>query len=176
MHFLAEKAVIKLGIVGFKVSRGWLTNFKKRHRLKYTRLHREGASSVDKRPDVVEKLEELRQELADYEPQFVFNMDEIVVEDDCKRVTDSVKNRKSSARTKIDKSRVTIIICYNSTGTIKIKAGIFGKSKRLRAFACLVHESKEGEDKQDCVQRLVQHSVQSKNRKSDKKAHSSCCG
>jgi len=65
----------ELGIENFKASEGWLDNFKERHSIKF-RSEQGEAAAVDM--EVVENWQQtlLRDALANYSPDDVFNADE----------------------------------------------------------------------------------------------------
>ena len=114
----------------FKLSNGWLHNFKQRHGIKQYTMHGE-SGSVD-----TTMLAKDRQELAalieQYEPQYVYNMDETGLfyrmQPSKSLATKEILGKKK------DKERVTVALCCNLDGSDKIYLVVIGRSKNPRCF------------------------------------------
>ncbi|XP_041364446.1 tigger transposable element-derived protein 6-like [Gigantopelta aegis] len=109
---------------------GWLPRFKSRHNVAKHVYERE-AASPDKNA-VVSGREELKKVLKDYAPEDVFNMDEtglfFKLGPNYTLASKPVKGVKRS------KDGITVALCANSTGDIKIKPFVIAKARRPRCF------------------------------------------
>ena len=117
----------------FKASWCWYGKFKKRKGLNQKALHGEGGEVDQNDPNTLAALELLYQEIARYDPEDVYNMDEtglffrvlpkytvLLPEEDIK----TARGRKNA------KERVTLVACANATGTHKIPLCMIGKPKK----------------------------------------------
>jgi hypothetical protein len=74
---LIEKAQTvgdQLGVRDFAYSKSWLTRFKSRHNIKSYKVH--GESSSADMTLVSDGIEKLKQYLARYDPEYIYNVDE----------------------------------------------------------------------------------------------------
>ncbi|XP_033755738.1 tigger transposable element-derived protein 6-like [Pecten maximus] len=121
----------ELGITDFQYSNGWLLRFKTRHEIASKIISGESAG-IDKkliddgRSKAIEAMES-------YDLDNVFNVDETglyykMLPDRSLCTADSTKGIKKS------KDRVTVSLCCNATGTIKLKPFVIGKSRTPRCF------------------------------------------
>ena len=114
-----------------KFSNGWLEGFKKRYRIrKYVRHGDAGSVNLD---DVESQLMEIREMLAPYDNDDIYNMDESALywkaSPDATLATESTPGGKSS------KARITINLCCNSTGNHRLLPWYIGTSMKPRCFS-----------------------------------------
>ncbi|XP_046564291.1 tigger transposable element-derived protein 6-like [Haliotis rubra] len=120
----------KLGINDFGYSRGWLYRFKSRHQIKKQNYQGE-AASADKNA-VVKGREELKSVLKNYDEDDIFNLDETGLF--YKLGPNHTLASKKTPGVKKSKERVTVALCCNATGTIKVKPFMIGKFRRPHCF------------------------------------------
>jgi len=116
----------------FKASWGWYEKFRKRWGLKSVLLHGEGADVDKENPELLVALEKLYQLIGEYDPNWVFNMDEtglffrllprysVLLPDE--DVSTSRGKKKS-------KERVSLAVCCNASGTERLPVTMISKSK-----------------------------------------------
>lgn len=124
----------KLGITAFNFSNGWLEKFKKRNRIKSYVLHGE-SGSVNKQ-SLNDCLMAVKAKICNYDDDNVFNMDETALFYDY-RGDRSLSINSLTEGTKQSKTRITIALCTNASGSEKRKMIIIGKAKKPRAFKSL---------------------------------------
>jgi len=111
-------------------SQGWLEKFKDRHEIKSFR--RFGESSALDMEAVGAALPDIRAVVDAYANKDVFNIDETGLcwrlQADNSLVTHQLEGRK------INKERITLIICVNSDSSEKIPLTIIGKHLNPRCF------------------------------------------
>jgi len=150
LRFVKEKALElaeMLEIEGFKASDHWLENFKNRHEIKF-RTEQGEAAAVDQ--EVVTTWQEtvLREALAKYSADDVFNADEtglfwrlmpnktLAFKGNFYKEFNAyfcILGEKCSGGKK-SKERVTVLIGSNASGTDKLPLFMIGKSAKPRAF------------------------------------------
>lgn len=119
----------------FAASDGWFYRWKKRHGVHFLSVCGEKLSA---NPDAAEQWKSELEDLIKKEglqPEQVYNMDETGL--NYKRLPDKTfarNNEKSAAGFKMNKERVTVAVCSNSSGTHKLPLLVIGKSKKPRAF------------------------------------------
>ena len=113
-----------------KFSVGWLNVFKSRHAIKEYRRTGE-AASVDHQA-LHEALLNLHQTLDPYHLNNIFNMDETALY--WKMTPDGTLATEAQAGTKLEKARITVNFCCNSSGTEKLQPWFIGKARTPRAF------------------------------------------
>lgn len=116
----------------FKASKGWFDRFVSRKSLRSFNLHGE-AASIDINVDSIQnRLQELRDIIAEYEPRDVFNLDEtgLFYNQIIKRTY--AKERISG--TKIRKERITVVLMCNADGSFKFDPVFIGKAEKPRCF------------------------------------------
>ncbi|CAB5315530.1 unnamed protein product [Rhizophagus irregularis] len=109
-------------------SNGWLHKFKKRNNIHKYCIHRESESApLASLPKERTRLQEI---LGRYSPDCIYNIDETGL---FYRMSPSetLSTKPVSGRKK-DKSRVTVLLGVNVTGTDKLKPWLIGNSKRPR--------------------------------------------
>ncbi|XP_072142094.1 tigger transposable element-derived protein 4-like [Dermacentor andersoni] len=129
----ARTLAAMLGIDDFVSSDGWLTRFKDRHDLVFKSVCGEKAS-VNQETCATWKDGKLREYLAEYRPEDIFNADETALfyqllpektltfkDDDC-------------AGGKRSKERVSVLIATNMTGTERCRLLVIGKAAKPRCF------------------------------------------
>ena len=119
-----------LYIQDFSYSRGWLQRFKKRHTISFHKSHGEADSA---NPVIVaEGRLQLKEDLKDYNPNDIYNMDETGLfyrlQPNSTLATGPISGKKKQ------KDRITVTLCTNATGTDKLKPLVIGKSARPRSF------------------------------------------
>lgn len=111
-------------------SEGWLDNFKKRWGLRVFRSH--GESGDADNDALEERMPKLREILASYACEDIFNADECglfySMAPDKTIATHALPGRKKV------KDRLTFMPCCNATGTEKLELVVIGKSVRPRVF------------------------------------------
>ena len=70
----ATKFASEMGVADFKASKGWLHRFLNRYGFEHINLHGKGGD-VDQRK-YQERIAEIREQLAGFDLEFIFNMDE----------------------------------------------------------------------------------------------------
>jgi hypothetical protein len=116
----------------FKASWQWLSCFRTRQGLQKMLLHGEGAEVDKNDPELLSALEELYSIIAQYNPENVYNMDEIgLFFRLLPRYPILMPNEdiSSTRGKKKAKDRVSLIVCANAFGTHKIPYVMIGKSK-----------------------------------------------
>jgi hypothetical protein len=137
----AKVVANQLGITDFNASNGWFTRWLWRFNIgKSVKLHGEAADI-----DLIEaesKMSVIREQLADagYKPENVFNMDETGLYYRClpdrSYILTSGDERQIGRGTKAMKAkdRLTLVLCFNATGTCKISPSLVGTSKQPQCF------------------------------------------
>jgi hypothetical protein len=94
-------------------------------------LHGEGAEVDKNDPKLLSALEELYSIIAQYDPENVYNMDEIglffrlLPKYSIMMPNEDIRGKKKA------KDRVSLIVCANTSGTHKIPCVMIGKPKEL---------------------------------------------
>ncbi|XP_023214516.1 jerky protein homolog-like [Centruroides sculpturatus] len=119
----------------FKATNGWLMRFKSRHGIRHFNIRGEKLSADT---EIAEQLKEFFKNMIDqkvYKKANIYNADETGLYWK-KMPTKSVisKNEMSAPGFKASKSRVTVMVCGNATGTHRLPLLIIGKSKNPRCF------------------------------------------
>ena len=111
-------------------SNGWLDRFKKRNNIKRYRIHGESGSAP--LANLPEEREKLRQLLSRFSPDQIYNIDEIGLY--YRMAPNQTLSTKPVLGQKKDKTRVTVLLGVNATGTDKLKPWVIGNAKRPRPF------------------------------------------
>ncbi|ESO94078.1 hypothetical protein LOTGIDRAFT_83307, partial [Lottia gigantea] len=128
---LIEKAKdigTKLNVTDFAYSRGWLARFKTRHSI--VRCHFKGEAVSENKTTDIKGEEKLNSVLADYTDENIFNIDET----DLLFKLGPTYTLASVSSVKCSKERITVALCANATGTMKIKPFVIGKTRRPHSF------------------------------------------
>jgi hypothetical protein len=142
----AEETATKLNIE-FKPSNGWIDRFKKCSGLVYRKVCGE-TNSVNPEEVVASKDTTLQHLMAKYSHKDIFNADEFGLF--YNMLPDKTYTFKggSCKGVKVNKERITVLICGNLDGTEKLPFLVTGKSKQPRCFRntkllpCTYHHSK----------------------------------
>ncbi len=120
----------KNGLSEIQGSRGWLEKFKTRHKLKARKIYGESFKENPNNHD--DFLTELLGEIEKYGEENVYNADEIGFF--YKLIPSRSICKRSKAGFKILKNRVSVLLCSNMTGTVKMKPLMVGKSAKPHCF------------------------------------------
>jgi DDE superfamily endonuclease/Tc5 transposase DNA-binding domain len=115
-----------------KWSNGWLEKFKRRHKIKEYVHHGEAGSAPIDSPEIVAKMENIRNICAQYHPRDIFNMDETGLY--WKRIPDRSLATESQSGIKKSKDRITLALTANGDGTEKLLPWVIARSKNPRCF------------------------------------------
>ena len=113
---------------GFTATDGWLSRFKDRYGLKSYRLHGE-AASVDV-GSIPAAIEQLQAKLDGYHPNDIFNADETGLF--FRMLPNQTLATGRQKGIKSDKTRVTVLLAANATGTQKLKPLVIGTATQPR--------------------------------------------
>lgn len=119
----------------FRASRGWISNFRKRHGLRALKVCGEKLSNDQDAVDpfliaFANKIKELN-----LEPTQIYNADESALYWKMLPEKTLVRSQEKTAPgRKISKERVTFLACCNADGSQKLKLLVIGKAKNPRAF------------------------------------------
>lgn len=114
----------------FTRSNGWLASFKTRHGLRQRKLNGEAASADPESAE--EERNRLRPILAQFAPHDRFNVDESGFF--FRQLYSYALGSSEMSGKKLDKTRVTILVGTNQTGTEKLKLLFIGKAAQPRCF------------------------------------------
>ncbi|CAN0330486.1 unnamed protein product [Ectocarpus sp. 4 AP-2014] len=138
----ATKIAAQVNKTDFKATNGWLHRFLKRYNYTHVNLHGE-AGDVDT-AKVAEEIERIREQLKEFDIEFIFNMDETGLFYRCfprgtyvsREETAAGVNSKTARGSKAMKAkdRCTVIACGNVTGSLMVPLAIIGTSKQPMVF------------------------------------------
>lgn len=138
----ATKIAAQMKKTDFKATNGWLHRFLKRYNYTHVNLHGE-AGDVDK-AKVAEEIERIREQLKEFDVEFIFNMDETGFFYRCfprgtyvpREETAAGVNSKTARGSKAMKAkdRCTVVACGNVTGSLMVPLAIIGSSKNPMVF------------------------------------------
>jgi DDE superfamily endonuclease/Tc5 transposase DNA-binding domain len=114
----------------FKFSNGWYELFAKRHGFKGITLH--GESGDAQMEGTEERIAEIKTKIASYPPDDVYNMDETAYLYNLAPDKTIARNQMEGA--KKDKTRLTIAVTCNATGTDRVELLILGHAEKPRCF------------------------------------------
>lgn len=117
-------------ISDFKASNGWQDHFRRRSGFHMHRYHGQ-AGSTDSQL-IEEGRSRLKEKIAEYAPQDVYNMDETALMYSSSPTTTLTRN--SAAGVKGDKTRITVALWVNSDGSDKRELLFIGTHEKLRCF------------------------------------------
>ncbi|CAG8661162.1 26969_t:CDS:2, partial [Gigaspora margarita] len=116
-----------------KFSNGWIANYKKRNSLHQYKLHGEAASvPLESLPNERIKLQNL---LSQYELENVYNADETGLF--YRMLPNQTLAKRPVAKSKQDKSQVTVLLAINATGSHKLQPLVIGHSKKPQSFSSI---------------------------------------
>jgi hypothetical protein len=110
-------------------SDGWLTRFKTRHSLRYHSFHGESASVPASIHDEMKPIQAICDQ---YQPQDIYNMDETGLY--WRRMPNGGLSTDSHAGQKKDKTRISIAVATNATGSDRLPLWLIGTAKTPRAL------------------------------------------
>ena len=116
--------------LALKFSNGWLEKFNKRHSFSQHLAHGE-AGSVDQQA-LQQELPAIKHLIQQFSPEDVFNADETALFY-CNPPVKTIASRSVSG-IKRNKTRFTILLACNSTGSEKLEPFFIGKAKQPRPF------------------------------------------
>lgn len=135
----AERYALRMNIIdSFKVSEGWLARFKDRHGLVFKTVCGE-RGEVDEQVVKDWQNVQLKEHVAAYDPNDVFNADETALF--FKALPDKTITFKGDPCTggKRSKERVTVLLAANMTGTERLPLLVIGKALKPRCFYNIKH-------------------------------------
>ncbi|XP_015119438.1 jerky protein homolog-like [Diachasma alloeum] len=121
------------GTKEFVASPGWLTRWKERHGVKFVTIAGEKLSAdVEGANEYREEFKEIRAEEGVCSHQ-IFNCDETGL-NFRKMPTKTLSTQSSAPGLKVQKERLTVLVCSNVSGTFKLPLVVLGKSAKPRAL------------------------------------------
>jgi hypothetical protein len=105
-------------------SEGWLTRFKQRHSLRYYTFHGEAASVLS---SIHEDIKPIRAIYDQYDLKDIYNMDETGLY--WRRMPNRGLSKEKIARQKRDKTRISIVVTINATGSDRLPLWLIGEAK-----------------------------------------------
>ncbi|CAB1119906.1 unnamed protein product [Ectocarpus sp. CCAP 1310/34] len=130
------------GKTNFKAANVWLHGFLKRYSFTHVHLHG-GAGDVDKQK-VAEEIERIREQLQEFDVEFIFNMDETglffrcfprgtyVTRGEAAAGVNSKTARGSKAMKATD--LCTVVACCNTTGSLMVPLAVISTSEKTMVF------------------------------------------
>ena len=110
-------------------SDGWLTRFKARYHIQHYRQHGEGAAVP---ASAESEMAEIRKKVAGYAKENVYNMDETGLF--WRMAPNQGLATKRQPGIKRDKSRISLVMCTNATGTDRLRVWVIGNAKKPRSL------------------------------------------
>jgi hypothetical protein len=110
-------------------SDGWLTRFKNRYSIRWHTFHGEAASGSD---SIHEEMKAVQAICDRYQPEDIYNMDETGLY--WRRMPNGGLSSEGRAGQKRDKTRITIAIATNATGSDRLPLWVIGTAKTPRAL------------------------------------------
>jgi len=126
----AREIATELGVDGFVGSPGFIQRWASRHRLNSVKLWGQAGSAAEAVRQRERRMAEIRSELATYDPENIYNMDETGLQYQClPSQTYNAAGRRRRVRgskAMTAKDRVTLVLACNATGSHKIPVAIIG--------------------------------------------------
>lgn len=107
----------------------WITRFKQRHSLRYHTFHGEAASVPASIHDAMKPIQAICDQ---YQPKDIYNMDETGLF--WRQMPNGGLSKDGHAGQKRDKTRVTIAVATNATGSDRLPLWLVGTTKTPRAL------------------------------------------
>lgn len=129
----AKDFAFLMGVTDFQASSGWLHRFRDRYKISWNIV-----SGEERDADVAAaekwKVDKLNSILDSYSPDDIFNGDETAYF--YKLLPNKTMSYKGDKCTggKKSKERLSVLFCCNSTGTMKLRPLVIGKSNKPRCF------------------------------------------
>lgn len=122
----------------FAASTRWLDSFIVRHRLRSEAPHNQAGSKSA--AAIASDMGEIRRTCGDYDPDCIFNMDEtcLLYRLLPNRSFLAPQENRQTARSAEDmgaKERLTVIVCANASGTLKMPLALIGRCKQPTCFS-----------------------------------------
>ncbi|GBB95677.1 hypothetical protein RclHR1_25910001 [Rhizophagus clarus] len=118
-----------MNIEGFTGSVRWLNNFKKRHNIKQYNKHGEARSGPSEE-ELAKEREKLQELISNFDLEDVFNYDETGLYWELE--PSKTLSTGPLSGTKKSKNRVTLLLTFNATGSIKLPALFIHKHQTPR--------------------------------------------
>jgi len=119
----------------FRASNGWLRNFKKRYGIRSLNIQGERLSADSEAAKEFTKTLKDIIKVENYSEDFIYNADETgLYWKSFPKKTLTLSTEKSAPGYKVNKQRVTLMICSNATGLHKVPLTMIGKYKNPRCF------------------------------------------
>lgn len=117
----------------FVASQGWLRNFRRRYNIRRASLYGERLSADKESAEIFkEKFSKISNR---YNPNYIFNADETgLYFKNLDNISFITNDEDNSSFYKKNKERLTLLVCPNLTGTIRIPILVIGRSKNPRCF------------------------------------------
>jgi len=126
----AREIATDLGVEGFVGSPGFIQRWASRHRLKSVKLWGQAGSAAEAVRKGERRMAEIRSDLADYDPENIYNMDETGLQYRClpsrTYIAAGRRRRVRGSKAMKAKDRVTLVLACNATGSHKIPVAIIG--------------------------------------------------
>lgn len=135
---IQEKAKMLSGLMGeegegFKASAGWLEKWKNRYGVRQVNVCGEKLSADVDAADIFKT--EMHEFMQGYSKDQIFNADETGLNFKMlPKKSLASRNEKSAPGHKMNKQRVTVLLCSNASGTHRLRPMCIGKSKKPRAL------------------------------------------
>eukprot|EP00168_Porphyra_purpurea_P018752 TRINITY_DN7135_c0_g1_i1.p1 TRINITY_DN7135_c0_g1~~TRINITY_DN7135_c0_g1_i1.p1 ORF type:complete len:534 (-),score=5.13 TRINITY_DN7135_c0_g1_i1:258-1859(-) len=128
----ARDIAADLGVQGFAGSPGFIQRWASRHRLKSVKLWGQAGSAEEAVRLGERRMAEIREELAAYDPEHIYNMDETGLQYRClpsrPDISAGRRRRVRGSKAMKAKDRVTLVLACNATGSHKIPVAIIGSA------------------------------------------------
>ncbi|OKP10331.1 CENP-B protein 2 -like protein [Penicillium subrubescens] len=124
-----KKIPVYAELPGPLFSDGWLTRFKKRHSIRYHTFHGEAASVP---ASIHDEMKPIKAICDQYQPDDIYNMDETGLF--WRRMPNGGLSTDGHAGQKRDKTRITIAVATNATGSDRMPLWLIGTAKTPRAL------------------------------------------
>ena len=121
------------GIQDFKASNGWLDAFRKRNNISFKNVNGE-AGLVDNSLIQNYKKVVLPNLLKDYNSDNIFNADETALFYKAMPNKTMIYKNMQANHVKVNKERLSLLLCANMSGTEKLKPVVIGQSKNPRCL------------------------------------------
>jgi len=134
----AREIATDLGVEGFVGSPGFIQRWAFRHRLKSVKLWGQSGSAAKAVRKGERRMAEIGSDLADYDPENIYNMDETGLQYRClpsrTYISAGRRRRVRGSKAMKAKDRVTPVLACNATGLHKIPVAIIGCAPVPKCF------------------------------------------
>lgn len=130
VHCFARRHCISTGDVEFKASSGWLDKFKNRHGIRELNIQAEKLSAVS-----IKTIDAYKEKFNSYTRDQIYNADETGLNYKALPTkTLASLSEKYAPGHKMQKQRVTVMVCANARGSYRMPLLLLGTAKRPRCF------------------------------------------